>query len=89
MSRNSKDLFDESTMSFGDHLEVLRIHLFKAIIGLVVGVALTLVLGDKLVAVIRSPIDDALQARGIQTQDDLGGFNLWDHIKATVTGVPI
>ncbi|MBQ18678.1 MAG: twin-arginine translocase subunit TatC [Planctomycetaceae bacterium] len=89
VTKNSKDLFDESTMSFGDHLEVLRVHLFKAIIGLAVGVALTLVLGDKLVAVIRSPIDDALRARGIQTQDDLGGFNLWDHFKATVTGVPI
>ena len=37
VARNSKDLFDESTMSFGDHLEVLRVHLFKALIGLVVG----------------------------------------------------
>ena len=89
VTKNSKDLFDESTMSFGDHLEVLRIHLFKAIIGLVIGVTLTLILGDKLVAVIRSPIDNALRARGIQTQDDLGSFNLWDQIKATVTGVPI
>ncbi len=87
--RNSKDLFDESTMSFGDHLEVLRVHLFKALIGLVVGVLATLVFGDRLVAVIRSPIDDALRAQGITSQDDIGGFNLWDQLESWVTGVPI
>ena len=87
--RNSKDLFDESTMSFGDHLEVLRVHLFKALIGLVVGVLATLIFGDRLVAVIRSPIDDALRAQGITSQDDIGGFNLWDQFESWVTGVPI
>ena len=89
VSRNSKDLFDESTMSFGDHLEVLRYHLFKAIIGLLLGVILTLVFGDKLVNVIRSPIDDALRAQGITSQDDIGGFNLWDQLQAWITGEPI
>ncbi|MFP6701182.1 MAG: twin-arginine translocase subunit TatC [Planctomycetaceae bacterium] len=87
--RNSKDLFDESTMSFGDHLEVLRVHLFKALIGLVVGVLLTLIFGDRLVAVIRSPIDDALRAKGISSQDDIGGFNMWDQLESWMTGVPI
>ena len=87
--RNSKDLFDESTMSFGDHLEVLRVHLFKALIGLVVGVLATLVFGDRLVSVIRSPIDDALRAQGITSQDDIGSFNLWDQLESWVTGVPI
>ena len=87
--RNSKDLFDESTMSFGDHLEVLRVHLFKALIGLVVGVLLALIFGDRLVAVIRSPIDDALRAQGITSQDDIGGFNLWDQFESWVTGVPL
>jgi len=28
-----KDLFDDSTMSFGEHLEALRYHLIMAIIG--------------------------------------------------------
>jgi Tat protein translocase TatC len=87
--RNSKDLFDESTMSFGDHLEVLRVHLFKALIGLVVGVLLALIFGDRLVAVIRSPIDDALRAQGITSQDDIGGFNMWDQFESWVTGVPL
>ena len=89
VTRNSKDLFDESTMSFGDHLEVLRIHLFKALIGLFVGVMLTLIFGDKLVAVIRSPIDDALRAQGITSQDDIAGFNLWDQARAWMTGEKI
>ena len=34
----SKDLFDDSTMTFGEHLEVLRVHLIKAIIGLSIAV---------------------------------------------------
>ena len=89
VGRNSKDLFDESTMSFGDHLEVLRIHLFKALIGLFIGVILTLVFGDRLVAVIRSPLDDALRAQGITSQDDITGFNLWDQLKAWVTGTEL
>ncbi len=89
VTRNSKDLFDESTMSFGDHLEVLRIHLFKALIGLFVGVILTLIFGDRLVAVIRSPIDDALRAQGITSQDDITGFNLWDQLRSWMTGEPI
>ena len=28
-----KDLFDDSTMTFGEHLEALRMHLWKAIVG--------------------------------------------------------
>jgi sec-independent protein translocase protein TatC len=35
MSRkHSKDLFDDTTMTFGEHLEELRIRLWRAIIGL-------------------------------------------------------
>lgn len=57
----SKDLFDDSTMSFGDHLEALRIHLFKALIGLIVTVTITLFYSDRIIAVIRHPIDKALK----------------------------
>ena len=89
MSRNSKDLFDESTMSFGEHLEVLRVHLWKAIIGLVIGVLITLLFGDRLVDVIRSPVDEALRAQGIQSQDDISGFDLWDYLVSTFTGEKI
>jgi sec-independent protein translocase protein TatC len=57
----SKALFDDSTMSVGDHLEALRIHLFKALIGLIITVTLTLFFSDRIIAVIRHPIDKALK----------------------------
>ena len=69
MSSNPKDLFDESTMSFGEHLEVLRIHLWKAIIGLVICVTFSLFFGDKIILIIRGPIDRALV--GYAVTDDL------------------
>jgi len=61
MKPQSHDLFDESTMSFGDHLEALRIHLWKALIGLAICVVLSLFIGHKIVAVVRAPIDAALK----------------------------
>ncbi|MBW3540673.1 MAG: twin-arginine translocase subunit TatC, partial [Planctomycetes bacterium] len=70
----SKDLFDDTTMSFGEHLEVLRHHLWKAVIGLVVAVVITLIFSDKIVAVVRMPIDRALKAHMISGKyiiDDL------------------
>lgn len=78
-----KDLFDESTMSFGEHLEVLRVHLWKAIIGLVLCVILTLIFGNHVIAFVRSPIDRALREYnfpGAET-DDLIGFDFSDYIK--------
>ncbi len=64
-SPSQKDLFDDSTMSFGEHLEELRVRLWKGLIGLALGVVLMLFVGDKLIAIIRRPIDNALQSRGI------------------------
>tara|TARA_R110002111_G_scaffold256979_2_gene324548 strand:- start:20738 stop:21694 length:957 start_codon:yes stop_codon:yes gene_type:complete len=61
MKPQSHDLFDESTMSFGDHLETLRIHLWKALIGLAICVVGSLFIGHKIVAVVRAPIDSALR----------------------------
>ena len=57
----SKDLFDESTMTFGEHLECLREHLIKAIFGLVIFVVIALFNGGKIVDIVRSPIDSALR----------------------------
>jgi len=86
----SQDLFDNSTMSFGEHLEVLRIHLWRAIIGVVLCVIVSLFLGNQIVAVVRRPIDNALRkhnevADKITVTDDLTGFSfstwwnsLWD-----------
>ena len=56
----SKDLFENSTMTFGQHLEELRTCLFKAITGLFVGVLLGFAVGGPIVAFVASPLEAAL-----------------------------
>jgi sec-independent protein translocase protein TatC len=58
---NEEDLFKDSTMTFGEHLEELRMRLFKAIIGLVIGFVVGLYFGDDIVKLIQSPLTDALR----------------------------
>lgn len=70
MKPHSHDLFDESTMSFGDHLEALRIHLWKALIGLAICVVGALFIGHKIVAVVRAPIDAALQEYNLEPRPE-------------------
>lgn len=70
MARQSKDLFDDSTMTFGEHLEVLRFHLFKALIGLVLAVIVCLMYGESIVDFVRAPIDRALQQYSSEKQDE-------------------
>lgn len=72
----TKDLFDDSTMTFGEHLEALRTHLWKALVGLAFGVVVTLYFGEHVVAVIRYPIDRALQNHGIRAKEDVE--TAWD-----------
>ena len=61
MSRkHSKDLFDDTTMTFGEHLEELRIRLWRAIIGLFLVTSVTMYFGDQVMAIVRKPIEDAL-----------------------------
>jgi len=78
----SKDLFDDSTMSFGEHLEVLRTHLWKALIGTAVCVLIALFIGNDVVAIVRKPIDDALAEYGVKATDNVPDFDLWTYIKA-------
>ena len=82
----TQDLFDDSTMSFGEHLEILRVHLWKAIVGLAIAVAVALFVGDKVINIVRGPIDRALQEFGLSTEDDLGGFDFIDWLKGTILG---
>lgn len=76
MNRPTKDLFDDTSMTFGEHLEVLRVHLIKAIIGLVIAVVICLLNGTKLVDFIRRPIDQALSKYSeVKVEDDVSeGF---------------
>jgi sec-independent protein translocase protein TatC len=77
MSRkNSKDLFDNTTMTFGEHLEELRIRVWRAVIGLFLVTSVTMYFGDAVMAIVRKPIEDALQARGkVLTGEDAQPFD--------------
>lgn len=71
MKTPTKDLFDDSTMSFGEHLEALRTHLIRAIFGLVIAAVICLYQGEMIVNFIRRPIDRALRRHTeIEVHDD-------------------
>lgn len=84
----SKDLFDDSTMSFGEHLEVLRIHLWRAIIGLLICVIGALFFGNHIIDLVRGPIDEALQRHGMteQANNDLNVDDLFSKIRSYFDG---
>ena len=54
------DLFKESTMTFGEHLEELRGCLFKSLLGLVAGFIIGLLVGHSVVDFIQLPLFNAL-----------------------------
>ena len=96
MARQSRDLFDDSTMSFGEHLEVLRVHLFKALIGLVVTVIVCLIYGESIVGFVRAPIDSALaeftkNKRDAELEvddvDTITGREWWEELWSSIRGV--
>jgi sec-independent protein translocase protein TatC len=60
LKTNEDDLFRESTMTFGEHLEELRARLFRAAIWLAVGVAFGFFFGDKVVKFLETPLTNAL-----------------------------
>jgi len=59
--KHDEDLFKKTTMTFGEHLEELRICLFKALAGLMVGFIIGLYFGGDVVAWIEMPLRDALK----------------------------
>lgn len=60
--RPNDDLFEGTTMSFGEHLEELRSALFKAVIGLVIGALLGMLVANWVVQQIQSPLKRSLEA---------------------------
>ncbi len=58
----SEDFFAETRMSFGEHIEVLRTHLLKAIYAFMIMTCIGLYYGQALVQMIAQPIDDQLEA---------------------------
>jgi sec-independent protein translocase protein TatC len=63
------DLFKDSTMTFGEHLEELRLCLFRALVGLVIGVVIGLLIGNRIVRFIETPLRSALEDFYIKRAD--------------------
>jgi len=59
--KSDEDLFRESTMTFGEHLEELRMCLFKALFGLIIGFLVGLGAAKYVVRFIQGPLEDALE----------------------------
>src|SRR5580693_8976676 len=58
--KRDDDLFKDTTMTFGEHLDELRKALLKAVIGLFLGTCLGLLVGDRVVGLISAPLSSAL-----------------------------
>lgn len=71
---DDEDLFKSSTMTFGEHLEELRVCLIRAALGLAVGVAAGFFLGRPVVHLIEQPLRRALgvyySERAVETFDE-------------------
>jgi sec-independent protein translocase protein TatC len=86
----TRDLFDDSTMTFGEHLEVLRVHVWRGLIGLVIGVLIALFYGDKVIGILRGPINEALHKHNQpEATDDLGNMNFGKFLKQLFSGEEI
>lgn len=58
--KHDEDLFKDTTMTFGEHLEELRGCLWRAVVGIVVGFLIGLLVADYIVQAIKSPLERAL-----------------------------
>src|SRR5215470_15439799 len=56
------DFFADTRMSFGDHIEDLRVHLWRAIKGFFFACLLGFVLGKPVLTFIAKPVEEQLQA---------------------------
>lgn len=61
MPKPNDDLFEDSRMSFGEHLEELRSALVKAVISLSVGVLIGLWFAPAVVAFLQKPVENAIR----------------------------
>src|SRR5690606_34234682 len=74
-ARPKDDLFDNSTMTFGEHLEELRKSLGKALLWLAVGLVVGLVFfADRVVRYVQEPLKAAIQEYNVDR--DLARFGV-------------
>ena len=80
--RFSDDLFDNSSMTFGEHLDELRQSLAKALTGLLVGCLIGLAVADQVVTLIEMPLRNALENYYVEKDmldlEEKGGKKLED-----------
>jgi sec-independent protein translocase protein TatC len=55
------DLFEKSTMTFGEHLEELRVCLFRSVIGIAVGCIIGFAIANQVVRFFQSPLETAME----------------------------
>src|SRR4029077_19640169 len=78
---SKKDLFDDSTMTFGEHLEVLRGHLWKAIVGLVIGSIVAFYFSRDVIIAIQTPINKAMHDVFVVKPVDTVAKSQWEAIR--------
>ena len=57
----SEDLFEDTRMSFGEHLEELRRVLVRGIIGLGIGFAIAMIFASNIIQFLQQPLEDAIR----------------------------
>ena len=57
----SEDLFEDTRMSFGEHLEELRRVLMRAIAGLAIGFLVAMVFASNIIQFLQNPLEDAIR----------------------------
>lgn len=75
LARPKDDLFDNSTMTFGEHLEELRGALVKAIIWLMIGLGFGLLVANRVVRYIQAPLKEAIVEYNAQRDMALMGLS--------------
>jgi sec-independent protein translocase protein TatC len=55
------DLFEKSSMTFGEHLEELRVCLFRSVIGIAVGCLIGFIFANSVVRFFQSPLERAME----------------------------
>lgn len=71
--RSDEDLFDKSKMSFGEHLEELRVTLWKCVVALALGSIVGFAIGNKVVTFIQTPLQAGLEEFRITHAENLTG----------------
>lgn len=71
------DLPDSIHMSFGDHLDELRMRLWRAVIGVIIALVVCFSFGEGILNFLKAPVENALKAAG-STETQLLMINVTD-----------